>query len=148
MNSLFCVLLSEDLQTASDFYVRFFGFKIVFQADWYVQLHYIRLNAPPLELAFMLPNMVMVPESVRTSSSSNTGVILTLDFDDVDAIYAKLIANKAVKQFALEPTNELWGQRHFMFQDPTGLIVDVVQAIAPSAEYEGAYSGNEDKPCA
>ncbi len=143
MNSLFSVFLSEDPQAAADFYVNNFGFAVVFDADWYVQLHYTRLNGPPLELAFMRPGMDAMPESVRTSSPTSTGVVLTLDFDDIDLVYNRLVESNAVKQFALEPTDEAWGQRHFMFLDPSGLTVDVVQAIAPSAEYEPAYSGYE-----
>lgn len=143
MNSLFAVFLSESLQAVIDFYVEHFDFKVVFEADWYVQLHRTRPDAPPLELAFMLPNVDALPESVRTPSTRSTGVILTLDFDDIDQIYDRLVKTGAIKEFILDPTDEAWGQRHFMFLDPSGLTVDVVQSIPPSAEYEGAYSGEE-----
>lgn len=34
----------------------------------------------------------------------------------------------------VELQDEEWGQRHFMMEDPTGLLVDVVEQIGPSLD--------------
>ena len=36
--------------------------------------------------------------------------------------------------------DEPWGQRHFLFRDPAGTLLDIVQLIPPSSEYTAAYS--------
>ena len=144
MKSLFPVFLSEDLAGVTRFYVEHFDFQVVFKADWYVQLHYVRTGAPPLELAFMLPNMDVIPEAARPIAVASSGVILTLDFDAVDMVYDQLVNRGAVKEFVLEPTDEAWGQRHFMFIYRRGLFVDVVQSISPTIEYEQAYSSEQE----
>ncbi len=46
-----------------------------------------------------------------------------------------------------ELRSEDWGQRHFCIEDPNGLYLDVVQAIAPSEEYQQGYDpGNPLSP--
>ena len=131
MKSLFPVFVTENLVRAKKFYVEHLGFKIVFGVEWYVQLHSERVDEAPLELAFMLPNLEDQHPSVRPGFSGD-GVILTLDFEDVDAIYEELIAREAIQEFVIDIKDEPWGQRHFMFRDPVGILVDAVQTIAPS----------------
>ncbi|MGQ0648649.1 MAG: VOC family protein, partial [Gemmatimonadaceae bacterium] len=36
---MFPVVVTSKLAEARDFYVQHFGFRVVFEADWYVQLH-------------------------------------------------------------------------------------------------------------
>ncbi len=87
----------------------------------------------------MLPGLEDQTESVRAAFSGE-GVILTLDFDDVDAVYENLVDKDAIGDIVLSIRDEPWGQRHFMFRDPAGLLVDAVQRITPSAEYVASYS--------
>jgi hypothetical protein len=35
--------------------------------------------------------------------------------------------------------DEAWGQRHFIAEAPGGLLLDVIEEIAPTAEYEQQY---------
>ena len=142
MKSLFPVFVTENLIRAKEFYVKYLGFKIVFEVEWYVQLHSERVDEAPLELAFMLPNLEDQHPSVRPRFSGD-GVILTLDFEDVDAIYQELIAREAGREFVIDIKDEPWGQRHFIFRDPAGILVDAVQMIAPSPEYDQGYSSQE-----
>ena len=139
IKSLFPVVVTPKLTQARDFYVHFLGFRVVFEAEWYVQLHLDRAGESPLELAFMLADLEDQIEPVRAAFSGE-GVILTLDFDDVDAVHEDLVENDAIGDIVLSIRDEPWGQRHFMFRDPAGLLVDAVQLIAPSPEYAASYS--------
>ena len=142
MKSLFPVFVTENLVRAKYFYVEHLGFKVVFEVEWYIQLHSERVDEAPLELAFMLPNLEDQHPSVRPGFPGD-GVILTLEFEDVDAIYEELIAREAIQEFVIDVKDEPWGQRHFMFRDPAGILVDAVQTIAPSPEYDQGYSHQE-----
>lgn len=60
-------------------------------------------------------------------------MIVTLEFDDVDPLFAR--AQDAGLPVISEPRDEEWGQRHFITEDPSGLLVDVVQPIPPTPEF-------------
>ena len=91
------------------------------------------------------------PIKVAVRRTGSTGVVLPdklsphallrlLDFDDVDAVHEDLVESDAIGDIVLSIRDEPWGQRHFMFRDPAGLLVDAVQLIAPSTEYAASYS--------
>ena len=139
LGSLFPVFVTDKLADARDFYVRHFDFRVVFEADWYVQIHASRGdNAPPIELAFMVPRLESQPEPLH-AAFSGAGVILTIDVEDVDAVHAKLSEAGVLEDVVVGLRDEPWGQRHFLFRDPAGTLLDVVQLIEPSAEYAAAY---------
>ena len=143
LKSLFPVVVTGRLREARDFYVQHFGFRVVFEAEWYVQLHGSRGDsAPPVELAFMVPNVESQPAALH-ATFSGAGVILTIDVDDVDAVHTKLSDAGALNEVVVPLRDEPWGQRHFLFRDPAGTLLDVVQLIPPNPEYAAAYSANE-----
>jgi len=39
----------------------------------------------------------------------------------------------------LEIQNEEWGQRHFIFEGPDNLLIDVIQIIEPTEEFLKQY---------
>jgi len=39
----------------------------------------------------------------------------------------------------LDLKSEEWGQRHFIVEDPNGILIDVIQNIEPSAEFKEEY---------
>lgn len=143
LKSLFPVIITRRLVEARAFYVEHFNFRVVFEADWYVQLHGFRGDGvPPMELAFMLPNVENQPAPLHTAFSG-AGVVLSIDVDDVDAIHKRLKRAGALKEIVVVLRDEPWGQRHFLFKDPAGTLVDVFQMVQPSAEYASAYSGDD-----
>ena len=140
LKSLFPVIVTDKLQEIRDFYSHHFGFHVVFEADWYVQLHAPRGdNAPPIELAFMLPHLESQPSPLH-AGFAGAGVILTLDVEDVDAVHAQLTEAGVLQEVVIGLRDEPWGQRHFLFRDPAGTLLDIVQLIPPSSEYTAAYS--------
>ena len=63
---------------------------------------------------------------------------INFEVEDVDAEYAKAVANGVpiLKSLRSEP----YGQRHFIAQDPAGVLIDVITPIPPSAEFADGFS--------
>lgn len=136
--SLFPVIVTSALATAREFYVRHLGFRVVFDADWYVHLRAPRIeDGVPVELAFMSPGLTSQPLPLH-SAFNGQGVIVTLEVNDVDGLYQKL--QQAGCEIITELQDEPWGQRHFLLRDPSGTLLDVVKPIPPSPEYVLAYA--------
>ncbi len=124
MNSLFPLLLTTNRAECRDFYQSVFGFEVVAELDWYVQL--TSPDNPAIRIAFMSPDNPGIPDGYPT----NPGIVVTIDVDDVDEVWAKANEN-AADSIAAEPKDEEWGQRHFVLVDPSGALIDIVQAIPP-----------------
>ncbi len=136
LKSLFPVVATKAVTEARDFYVRYFGFEVVFDAGWYVQLHGPRDGGgAPLELAFMLSDHKSLPPSHRQAFNGK-GVFLTIEVDDADPFFERL--RRDGHEILVELRDEAWGQRHFIVRDPSGGLLDVVKPIPPSAEYQSA----------
>ncbi|MGH8237931.1 MAG: VOC family protein [Steroidobacteraceae bacterium] len=139
LKSLFPVIASSALTEARDFYLRYFGFEVVFETEWYVQLHGPRDGGDaPLELAFALPGHESLPPGLREAFDGK-GVFLTFEVDEVDALHEQMRRDGC--EILIELRDEAWGQRHFGVRDPSGSLLDVVKPIPPAAEYRGAYQG-------
>ena len=54
---------------------------------------------------------------------------LTIEVENVDAVYSDLIA-KGV-DIVIELRDEPWGDRHFAIRDPNGIGIDIVTYTAP-----------------
>jgi catechol 2,3-dioxygenase-like lactoylglutathione lyase family enzyme len=147
LKSLLPVFVTAKLAEARDFYVQHFGFCVVFEADWYVQLHGLRGDgSPPVELAFMLPDVADQPAALH-AAFSGSGVILTIEVDDAEEMHATFKEAGALREPIVALRDEPWGQRHFLFRDPSGVLLDVIQQIPPAPEYAAAYSpGEGQKP--
>jgi uncharacterized glyoxalase superfamily protein PhnB len=136
--SLFPMIITPALTAARDFYVQHLGFQVVFDADWYVQLHAPRVdNGVPVELAFMVPDLPSQLFPLRPAFNGQ-GMIVTIEVSDVDALYQEL--REAGYEMLVELQDEPWGQRHFLLRDPSGTLLDVVKSIPPSPEYVTAYA--------
>ena len=122
MTSLFPDICSERVNASRDFYRDLFGFEVAFQNEWYVQL---RLPGEPVvQLAFVERAHHSVPLPWQRPAQ---GVLVTLELDDVDACHAR--ARELGLPIVYPLRDEVWGQRHFMVEDPNGLLVDVVKLI-------------------
>ena len=128
MNSLFPDICSNAIEESKEFYVSLLGFEPVFAIDWYVQLR--SPTDKNLQIAFVRQDHASVPAGFRHSPR---GVIVTVEMDDVDAVYQT--ARRLRCEIVLELRDEVWGQRHFMVRDPNGLLLDLVQMIEPTREF-------------
>jgi catechol 2,3-dioxygenase-like lactoylglutathione lyase family enzyme len=137
LNSFYPVLATQHVAAIRDFYVKYFGFEITFEADWYVSL---KLNQHPrqYELALVDYAHPTMPEAFRKPVQ---GLILNFEVEDVDAEYARLITQAGLP-LERDIRSEEFGQRHFITVDPNGVLIDVITVIPPSGEYAAQYTTN------
>lgn len=136
--SLFPVIVTPSISAVRDFYVNLLGFNVVFEADWYIQLHAPRQDSDkPIELAFMIPGLESQPTQLRPAFNGD-GMIVTLEFEDVDSLYDAV--RKAGYEMIVDLRDEPWGQRHFLLRGPGGIMLDVLKQIPPSEEFMAAYA--------
>ncbi|MDH5456140.1 MAG: VOC family protein [Gammaproteobacteria bacterium] len=131
--SFYPVLETGDVVNTAKFYTDKFGFEMTFETEWYVSLR--SKSNPAFELAVVSRDHPSVPPGFRKSVQ---GLILNFEVEDVDAEYDRLTSISL--DLVSEIKTETWGQRHFIVQDPNGILVDVIQVTEPSAEYQENYA--------
>ena len=75
-----------------------------------------------------------IPASHRGTVS---GLILNFEVEDVDAEYARLVA--AGLPIVQDLRSELFGQRHFLTQDPNGVLIDIISLIEPDPAFAAGF---------
>ncbi len=133
VNSVYPVLMTNQVAATRDFYVQHFGFQITFESDWYVSL---KSADGRFELAFVAHDHDTV---VAAYQKPVQGLLLNFEVADVDAEYQRLIAFAGLP-LRRELLSEDFGQRHFATSDPNGVLIDVIQVIPPSGEYAAQYT--------
>ncbi len=132
MKSLFPDICSTNLVDSKEFYVDFLGFNVIFEIDWYIQLQSPSLES--IQIAFVEKNHSSVPKGYQKTPQ---GVVVTVEVENVDAVYQR--AQDLGLPVIVNLCNEQWGQRHFMLEDPNGLLVDVYTMIEPTDEFAQQY---------
>ena len=132
--SFFPVLTTTKLAECRNFYTQYFGFSVVFEADWYIHL----ASETGIQLGFLQPNHPTQPDFLQ-AAYVGSGLIYSFEVNDVDQEYEKL--KKSEIPILLQVRTEKWGQRHFMIKDPSGMVIDVVQHAEPTDEYKDKYTG-------
>ncbi|WP_308915474.1 VOC family protein [Jannaschia sp. LMIT008] len=127
------VIQTADVPGTATFYRRHFGFAPLFEADWYVHLQ--STSDPSVNLAILRHDHDTIPAEGRGPSR---GVILNFEVADVDAQDARLRGEGLAPVQTLR--SEPHGQRHVIFRDPNGVLIDVVTVIPPAAEHAGHYA--------
>jgi catechol 2,3-dioxygenase-like lactoylglutathione lyase family enzyme len=131
-DSMYPVIGTDKISESRDFYTRHFDFDMTFEADWYVSLK--SRHNPRYELALLDYRHPSLPETHRHPAR---GVLINFEVADVDSVYERL-REKGLPML-LELRSEKWGQRHFVTQDPNGILIDVIQTIEPSGEFAAQY---------
>jgi catechol 2,3-dioxygenase-like lactoylglutathione lyase family enzyme len=130
--SYYPVIMTDDVQATSDFYVRYFRFEPLFTSDWYMHLQ--STEDERVTLAILDYRHETVPAQHR---SPVRGLLLNFEVEDPDRLYAEARAEGLP---ILKPIcDEAFGQRHFITADPNGVMIDIIKPIPPSAEFAGAY---------
>ena len=127
------IIITDRLRQCRDFYGRWFGFEVTFEADWIVVLN--GGGDRPTTLAFMHTRHPSSPPS--PGAHDGDGVFITFQVEDARNEYERLVA--AGLRCDLDLTDEPWGQRRFGVTDPAGMWVDVVQQIEPAAGWWEPY---------
>jgi catechol 2,3-dioxygenase-like lactoylglutathione lyase family enzyme len=131
--SFYPVIMTSEVAATAAFYVRHFGFRPLFEADWYVHLQ--SAEDAQVNLAILDGSHGTIPAVGRGRVS---GLLLNFEVEDVDAEYERLTA--AGLPVLLELRDEDFGQRHFITRDPNGVLIDVIKPIAPTAEFAAQYA--------
>ncbi len=131
LQSLYPVIQTTKVVQSRDFFVRHFGFEIAFDSDWYVSL-----RRGDHQLAFMAAGHDSVPAAGRGAAAN---LILNFEVDDARAEHTRLVTECGLSE-ELPLRDEPWGQRHFIVRDPSGVLLDVIELIAPSEEFAAQYS--------
>lgn len=132
VRDLYPLVTTPKFLEGRDFYVRHFGFQVAFQSSWFVYL-----TGPAdgetrgATLAFMSPDHPSNPPGPEAFDGK--GMIVTVEVGDAAAFFERFKREGATIHYAL--TSEDWGQKRFMVRDPSGMLVDVVEQIAPKPGY-------------
>lgn len=123
------VLMTDRVAETARFYEAHFRFARQFDSDWYVHLQ--SKEDANVNLAILDGDHLSVPEASR--GGRVRGMLLNFEVENVDAEYERVQAQGLNVLQTLR--DEAFGQRHFIVQDPNGVLIDVIQPIPPSEEF-------------
>jgi catechol 2,3-dioxygenase-like lactoylglutathione lyase family enzyme len=133
VSSYYPVIMTADVAGTVTFYVEHFGFKPLFESDWYV--HLVSAADEKINLAVLDGDHETIPETGRGRVS---GLLLNFEVEDVDAVHDRLVAAGLPVLRSLR--DEDFGQRHFITADPNGVLIDIIKPIPPSAAFAAQYA--------
>ena len=133
IKSSYPVICTDKIMKSRDFYRDYFGFETTFEADWYISMR--SKTSPGYELALLDYRHSSLPEPHRKQAR---GVLINVEVSNVDDVYNDL-KHKDLPMI-LDLKSEAWGQRHFITEDPNGILIDVIQNIPPSSEFSEQYN--------
>jgi catechol 2,3-dioxygenase-like lactoylglutathione lyase family enzyme len=119
---------TNKLSESRDFYIKYFGFELVYESDWYIELLSPTLAAG---ISFTLPQRDV------GEFFTGQGLILSFGVDDVDAEYERIKNEGLTIQQELQ--NKPWGERSFVVNDPSGVHVYIYTLIPSEPEYQVIY---------
>ena len=127
------VIQTMQVAATAHFYQTHFRFRPLFESDWYVHLQ--SSEDANVNLAVLQADHETIPECGR---GETTAMLINFEVDDVDQEFERAVAGglPIVKSLRDEP----FGQRHFITQDPNGLLIDVIKPIAPDPEFMAQFS--------
>ncbi|HLS41541.1 MAG TPA: VOC family protein [Ornithinicoccus sp.] len=121
---------STDPTAAGGWFAEHLGFTVLVDLGWYVSTQHP--DREELRVDFVQQDHdTWVEPGQRV-----TGAMLALLVDDVDAAHERVSAAgvHVLKPLVTEP----WGQRRFQVAGPDGLVVELVQPVAPDPEWMAA----------
>jgi uncharacterized glyoxalase superfamily protein PhnB len=133
IKDLYAIVVTEERRECRDFYGRWFGFQVVFEASWFVYL--TASGDHPFGLGFMAPDHPSLPPGRDTFNGK--GLLLTLQVEDAAAEYRRLQDGGVAIAYRLH--DEPWGQCRFAVRNPAGTWVDVIQQIDPAPGFWDQY---------
>ena len=131
LEAFYPIVVTDSLFACRDFYRRWFGLGVVFQADWFVLLG----GGAGVNLAFMSPDHPSAPPGPEAYSGK--GMCLEFQVPDAAAEYDRFTGGGA--PIGLPLTDEPFGQRRFGLFDPAGVWIDVVEQIDPAPGWWDEY---------
>ena len=130
--SYYPVLMVDEVAPIAAFYVEHFGFRPLFESDWYVHLQ--SADSKRVNLGIVQGDHETIPEEGRGRTS---GLLINFEVRDPDAVYERILA--AGLPILRSLRDEPFGQRHFITKDPNGVLIDVIKPIPPSEAFLAQY---------
>lgn len=113
-----------DPKASADFFQRHLRFTIEMeQNDFFVSLKHPSGG----------PNVIFLQTGLATfkpahkAGSAGEGLLMVFVVDDIDAAHDQWVKDGAV--VVTEPETEPWGERYSQYEDPNGIIVQLVQWV-------------------
>jgi uncharacterized glyoxalase superfamily protein PhnB len=128
------VLMTDRVAETARFYEDHFRFRRLFDSDWYIHLQ--STEEASVNLAVLDRDHSTIPEARRGQQAN--GLLLNFEVANVDAEYERAVAKGLNVLLAIR--DEEFGQRHFIVQDPNGVMVDVIQPIPPNEAFLRQYA--------
>ncbi|MEG6586123.1 VOC family protein [Dendrosporobacter sp. 1207_IL3150] len=119
---------TEKLKESKNFYMTHFGFNLVYESDWYIEL-----LSPSLEAGISFT----LPQREEGEFFNGRGLILSFEVEDVDAEYLRL--KKAGLNIYQEMQDKPWGERSFVVNDPNRVHIYIYKSIPATPEYQKIY---------
>jgi len=113
-------IITSKIAESKAFYTGLLNFGVTFENEFYLLLHSPDEKS---EISFLLPNHES-QQPLFQKAFKGEGIYLTIEVDDVDEFYKKLVT-KNVK-IKVDLRDEPWGDRHFAIEDPNGIAIDIV----------------------
>ncbi|MEU3555340.1 VOC family protein [Streptomyces fragilis] len=120
---------AKDPAGAAAWLTEHFGFAVNVDLGWYVNTQHPQ--HPQLCVDFVRADHESWPAATR--GKEIVGALLAFLVADVDAEHERLV--RAGLDVIMEPVTEPWGQRRFQVAGPDGLLVEVLQQVAPDPEW-------------
>jgi catechol 2,3-dioxygenase-like lactoylglutathione lyase family enzyme len=133
LQSFYPIVVTELLFDCRDFYRRWFGLEVVFEASWFVLLG--SGGGAQATIAFMHPGHPSAPPG--PDSFSGKGMCLEFQVGDARLEHERFAREGA--PLGLPLRDEPFGQRRFGLHDPAGVWIDVVEQIEPKAGWWDRY---------
>ena len=131
INSFYPVIMSNKIKESKNFYMKYFNFELTFENDWYISLK----SEDNIELAIINSEHPTIPEKFRNLSQ---GIILNIEVDNANNEYERLILTNNLSVIS-DIKDEEFGQRHFIIEDPNGILIDIIEVIPPTEKFEAQY---------
>ena len=132
--SYYPVIMTADVAGTSAFYQEHLRFAPLFESNWYVHLQ--SSEDKRVNLGIVQADHETIPEPARGRSAA--GLLINFEVKDPDAVHERIRAAGVPILRSLR--DEAFGQRHFIFADPNGVLIDVIKPIPPSAEFLAQYA--------
>ena len=132
LQDFYPIVVTERVHECRDFYRRWFGLAVVFEASWFVLLGNTSGKA---SLAFMHPSHPSAPPGPEPFNGQ--GMCLEFQVADARAEYERFVRDGATIDLTLR--DEPFGQRRFGLFDPAGVWIDVVEQVAPAPGWWDKY---------
>jgi catechol 2,3-dioxygenase-like lactoylglutathione lyase family enzyme len=132
LQSFYPIIVTPRVTDCREFYQRWFGLEVVFEATWFVLLG---PGDGVATVAFMAPDHPSAPPGPEPFNGK--GMCLEFQVADAQAEYDRFVQGAA--PLGLPLRDESFGQRRFGLFDPAGVWIDVVEQIEPEAGWWDRY---------